>query len=168
MNLKLAIRIVSVLAALLGTAAASAQRAPVACMSDPELRDVLLSVYTFGLAQTAGICVRRYPQLKPNANTAIAAFEKSYGKELDALDKRTRAVFERLYPGRGGAMRDKNDRSANDDALRSIEGYSREQCAAAIASLNALATAQDWKTIAEGGPLAAVWESERAAVPKCK
>jgi hypothetical protein len=168
MTLKHTIRILIVLAAALGTASASAQKAPVACMSDPELRDVLLNVYTFGLAQSAGICVRRYPQLKPNANTAIAAFEKSYGKELDALDKRALAVFERIYPGRGSLMRDKNDRSANDDALRSVEGYSREQCAAAITSLNALATAEDWKTIAEGGPLGAVWESERAAVPKCK
>ncbi|MFO0997080.1 MAG: hypothetical protein U1F33_10395 [Alphaproteobacteria bacterium] len=163
-----AVAVAVALGVLLGAVQARAQRAPAVCMSDSELRDVLLSVYTFGLAQTAGICVRRYPQLKQQATVAIGTFEKSYGKELDALDKRTIAVFERLYPGRGAAMRDKNDRSANDDALRSVEAYSRDQCTAAVTGLNAMATAQDWKTIAQGGPVGAVWETERAKVAKCK
>jgi hypothetical protein len=156
------------LATFLSAAPAPADAQKAVCMSDQELRDVLLSVYTFGLAQTAGICVRRYPQLKPQANAAIAAFDKSYGKELDALDKRTSAVFERLYPGRGGAMRDKNDRSANDDALRSVEGYTRDQCTLSIANLDAMAASKDWKTISERGPLGAVWDTERAKVAKCK
>jgi hypothetical protein len=165
-----AARVVVPLVAALGAAVphAHAQKAPAVCMNDQDLRDVLLSVYTFGLAQSAGICVRRYPQLRQPSNVAIAAFEKSYGKELESLDKRTLAVFERLYPGRGAAMRDKNDRSANEDALKSVEAYSRDQCTATIANLHAMATAKEWKTISQGGPVGAVWESERAAVPKCK
>ena len=137
------------------------------CLSDSELKDVLAGVFIYGTGQGLGICQRRYPDLSPLVQKASHKFAETYKVQMNAVDKATTAVFERLYSGHGKVMRDQNDVAANQQAAETVGGYSLEECKSYIKGVEAMAVADNWK-LATGTVAALTYKQERARIPRCK
>lgn len=137
------------------------------CLNDEELRDVLLGAYVYSIGQTLGVCSRKYPSLKSKLLDAEGKFEKAYSAELQQVDRRSIAAFERNYPGRGIQARDNNDAGANRQGLAKAEQFSLRECENVAKGVQASIDAEDWALFVSTSPAVLFFRDERSRVPRC-
>ena len=137
------------------------------CVSDAELREVLIGIYTRNIGMTLGICGRRFPIYAGRSMDVARKFEKTYAEQIQANGRATIAVFDRTDPGNGEAARDRNSAMALQQAQRQMESWSEDQCRKSITGIEGAVVAKDWK-VAVGIPVAMVFRQERERVPTCR
>jgi len=137
------------------------------CMSDAELREVLIGIHTRNMGMIVGTCARRFPNYASRAMELSRNFEKTYAKQIRANNRATIAVFDRAYPGNGETARDRNSILALQQAEMEVESWSQDQCRKGITGVEAAVVADDWR-FAVGIPVAMVFKQERERVPTCR
>lgn len=137
------------------------------CVSDAELREVLIGIYSRNMGMILGTCARRFPIHADRSMDIARRFEKTYAKQVQANDRATIAVFDRTDPGKGEAARDRNSIFALRQAQKEMESWSEDQCRKAIIGVEGAVIAKDWE-VAVGIPAAMVFKQERERVPACR
>ena len=136
------------------------------CMSDAELREVLIGTYTRFLGMLLGTCARRFPNHADKSMDVARKFQKVYATQIRANDRATIAVFERVQPGNGEAARDRNSILALQKAQTELEFWSEDQCRKGIKGVEGAVVVADWK-LAAVAPTTLVFKQERERVPVC-
>jgi hypothetical protein len=134
------------------------------CFSDQQVRSVLIDAHFFVTEQMAGICARRFPDMKEQIQDLMQKLETTYSAELSNIDRLSVEAFEQNHPGYGREMRDKSKNVVLERARREGEGYTRGTCNNIMSQIEALANA-GWSSAADF-PLS-FFDEERAQVPRC-
>ena len=137
------------------------------CLSDLELKTVLIGVFLYGAWQGLRLCHESYPDLKPLVQKTADIFQETYQNEIAAVADAGDVVFERLYPERGAAMRNQNNVIANQQGAQTVKRYSHDQCSNYIKGVEAMAVADNWELVA-AVPATMTFQQERARIPRCK
>jgi hypothetical protein len=135
------------------------------CFSDRELRNVLRGILTYGIGQTVGVCIRKYPSLEDAALQTVESFQTSYSDEIRTLDRKTVAAFERNYPGQGKEARDENERRASMSAMIKAEAFTKTECEETLQGMKIMVRMNDWDKVMT--PADASFTDNRKRVPRC-
>jgi hypothetical protein len=133
------------------------------CLSDDELRAVLIDMTNRSLGATLGVCIRKYPELTPDAMKTMTSYESKYGKEMTANEQVTIEIFNRR--GDGSEQREATYMNAERAAINKTEAFSLKQCRDAITGMQLIVDADSFSIIQRIA--AATFSIERANIPRC-
>lgn len=155
-------------------AAAPAANVPAAkgpaalCMSDVEV-DAYLKHAAFGpIAFGAARCSEKFPDLKEEADTDIAALQKAHGAMLGTVAAASLPPYTRSFAADGVKRRDTQLDVDRKPVLQRIQSYSRDECKSHLAAIEGFAELSDAEFDAVLGNIARQsYDAKREAVPSC-
>jgi hypothetical protein len=138
--------------------------APPLCSSDAQLEAALISTFWYTNERMAGICVKRFPDLRPAMGEAMNSL-KVYSSEFNRIARLSFELYEKSYPGHATAMQQKHEHAASEGAARQVETMSKKQCKDLLMGIQVLGMANNWSRATSMALIA--YKEERERVPRC-
>jgi hypothetical protein len=152
-----------VLVAVLRPIDVASARASTLCLSDNELRAVLIDMTVRGLGATIGRCARMYPDLSKDAMTVANQFLSKYGDEMKANSTATAKTFF----DRGQTLDDREAvyKRAEAAAINKTAQFSLKECQNSVLGLQLMTDADSFSVVRMAAQASFV--VERSRVPRC-
>lgn len=133
------------------------------CLSDGDLRTVIVRTMIDEIREMADTCGKRYVTLSEFADNTLRDFDLKFAQDIDARDSATRNILRKS--GLGELQQNEVWAAAQAEGQHVAARYSGQECKNLVLGIKVITDAGDFRLVEKSALLD--WASRRAATPRC-